>query len=118
MLLLLGFSKASRINNNAGGFEDFRNIVRKEAITQLIKSEEGRYEELYRNLKYWRFEPSKTYLEDFIKLASQAKVKVIFVEMPITHLHNQMAQKSFYRKEYFEQLNPKIYESRSIGDKH
>ncbi|MEH1906479.1 D-alanyl-lipoteichoic acid biosynthesis protein DltD [Nostoc sp.] len=96
--------EGSGINNNAGGFQDFRNIVRKEAITQLIKSEKGRYEKLYRNLKYWRFEPSKTYLEDFIKLASEAKVKVIFVEMPITHLHNQMAQKSFYRKEYFEQL--------------
>ncbi|WP_373529493.1 DUF1574 family protein [Nostoc sp.] len=96
--------KASKINNNAGGFEDFRNIVRKEAVTQLIISEEIRYKELYSNPKLWAFEPSKTYLQDFIRLASQAKVKVIFVEMPITHLHNQMAQKSFYRKEYFEQL--------------
>ncbi len=94
----------SKISNSKNGFQDFHNLVRKESINQLIKDELSRYETLYSSQKNWRFTPSKTYLEAFINLAIQSKIKLIFVEMPITRLHNQMAQKSIYKKEYFEQL--------------
>lgn len=96
--------EVAQINDKSGGFQDFRNIVHKQAVTQLITTEKNRYEELYNNAESWVFKPSDTYLDNFIKLALQAKVKVIFVEMPITNLHNQMGEKSLHKKQYLEQL--------------
>ncbi|MEH1899754.1 MAG: DUF1574 family protein [Nostoc sp.] len=100
--------KPVQLNNNVDGFLDLDNVVRSEAINQLINLEKSPYYKgLYDTPINWSFEPSKTYLEDFVKLALQSKIKLIFVELPTTQLHNQMAQKSVYRKAYLKEL--KLY---------
>lgn len=97
----------AQIDNNSGGFQDFRNIVRKEAVIQMLNSEKERYETLYNNPNFWKFEPSTTYIQDFINLAFKAKIRLIFVQLPITDLHKKMGRKSVYKKLYFEKL--KVY---------
>jgi hypothetical protein len=96
--------RTAQINKNAGGFQDFRNIVEDRAVDELNASEKNRYKELYEDDKSWLFNPSSTYLEDLVKLCAQTKIRLVFIEMPVTKLRNKMAYNSSYRKLYFNQL--------------
>lgn len=96
--------EVARINNQQNGFQDFRNIVRPEAVAALKASQEKSYNSLYLDPEQWRFEPSSTYLALLIQLCKQAGIQLFFVEMPVTKLHADTAYRSINYARYRSHL--------------
>jgi hypothetical protein len=103
--------EVAQIKNNENGFQDFKNIVREDAIQNLQSTEESRYKSLYFDEKQWTFVPKSTYLEEIVNLCKQNKIKLVFVAMPVTKLHRNYASRSIYYADYLSALKTYLNDS-------